>query len=304
MMTVEELNVLRSLRDSICADIKALRTLERREKLTAESKAGGFLRSFYRSSLPDDYRERMADLRDGVYRKQRRYLTAQALLEKELSCIPNQYARVLMSLYFVDLTTKQDAAELIGKKSGQSVGWCVESYLANRFEAAAEMSPEKALTRELNEFRFVAFQIERLTGKLERKSPFPDFFLPFAEDTEVPATAVWKEELTPLVNLNLRLIAYIESIPDPWERRVFQTRFIDGKTARETARELGETTQNIFNVVRSCLRRHPEGYVSCRELADSWGAHVNTIREYCTQGKFPGAMKRRGCGGANPGFVN
>ena len=39
---------------------------------------------------------------------------------------------------------------------------------------------------------------------------------------------------------------------------------------------------------------YPDGYLSCRDVAELWGIGVGTVRVYCQEGKLPGAVKKDG----------
>ena len=281
MMTNGELYVLRELRDSILKDRKALRNLERKERNIEKSRNRGLLSSLYRDELPADYAERLTALRDGIYKKQLRYLQAQAALEEEFSRIPCQRVRAALSFYFVDLIPQRGVSNRLGMKS------------------KAALPREKALMMELKEFRFVAAQIERLSEKRNHPGQLPDFFLPLEELPQIPVEEIWKEELETLINQNLCLISYIETISDPYTRNIFTARFIDGKEAREVAREFGETEDSVVAIVRSYLFRHPKGYLSVKEAAELWGIRETTVNRYCLEGKISGAFRRSGYGSGN-----
>ena len=109
----ERLNALRNLRDSIVADIKTLRKMERRETLSA-AKYHSVTRTLRRAELPPDYHERIEELRASIYEKQWRFLSVQADLEKEISGVQDHYVRLAMSLCYVDLLTQKEAAAAIG----------------------------------------------------------------------------------------------------------------------------------------------------------------------------------------------
>ena len=109
----ERLNALRNLRDSIVADIKTLRKMERRETLSA-AKYHSVTRTLRRAELPPDYHKRIEELRTVIYEKQRQFLSAQADLETEISAVQDHYVRLAMSLCYVDLLTHKEAAAAIG----------------------------------------------------------------------------------------------------------------------------------------------------------------------------------------------
>ena len=295
ILTEQELYVLRGLRDSILADRKALCRLEHMEMSFTRARAGDLLQSLARNShiiLPDDCEEQMENLRHGIYDKQRRYLAEQAALEKELSFIQNSYVRSVLTLYFVDLMTAKNIGERLGINSDSIMRYCKRNYLQTGGKFASDEPKDKTLLKALNGFRFLAAQIERLNEKLASPIRCPDFFLPFEEDAVIPAVEVWKEELQELAKESLRLISYIEAVPDAWTRGVLEARFIDGMPIREVARMFGKKMEKIMQVILSYLRRHPEGYVSCSELAERWGVTVETVHKYCAAGRLPGAVKR------------
>ena len=149
---------------------------------------------------------------------------------------------------------------------------------------------------ELNGLPFIAANIERIMGRLESPSALPDFFLPFEDDVIPPIVQVWREELPALMEDYRRFTGYISAIRDPWTRRVFELRFLSRKSFREIGLEYGILSGTLKQEVYSYLNRNPEGYISCRELAEAWGVDSDTIGNYCRRGRLPGAMKRKGYG--------
>ena len=149
---------------------------------------------------------------------------------------------------------------------------------------------------ELNELPFIALNIKRITKQIEIGHVSPGFFLPCATGEEAPILAVFRAELDQLMQEYQRRMNYIESIPDQWTRHLFELRYIERKTFREIGTEYGITSGTLKQAVYSYLRRNPEGYVSCVDLAEAWGLNVNTVNQYCRKGLLPGAKKRRGLG--------
>lgn len=150
---------------------------------------------------------------------------------------------------------------------------------------------------ELNGLPFLSLNIERIMRKLERGNPFPDFFLPFVgAEPEPPVMRIWRDELERLMPEYRRLTAYISAIPDPWTRSVFERRFILRQSFRDIGTESGILGQTLKAEVYSYLQRNPEGYVSCRDLAQAWGVGIDAVNHYCRMGRFPGAKKRKGAG--------
>ena len=72
--------------------------------------------------------------------------------------------------------------------------------------------------------------------------------------------------------------------------------FDSQKSFQEIGVEYGIMGGTLKQEVYSFLRRNPEGYVSCRDLAEEWGVNINTVNHWCRIGAFPGAKKRRGSG--------
>ena len=149
---------------------------------------------------------------------------------------------------------------------------------------------------ELNDLKYLSLIIERILNHLEMKKAYPDFFLPFQNEEGSPVRDVYRRELDNLISEHKRRMNYIESIADPWMKSVFEQRFIYRRTLREIGAEYGTTSGTLKQCIYSYLRRYPEGYVSCRDLAESWGLNINTINNYCRKGLLPGAKKRRGSG--------
>ena len=145
---------------------------------------------------------------------------------------------------------------------------------------------------ELNGLPFIAANIERIMGRLESPSALPDFFLPFEDDVTPPIVQVWREELPALMEDYRRFTGYISAIPDPWTRRVFELRFLSRKSFREIGLEYGILSGTLKQEVYSYLNRNPEGYISCRDLAEALGVGLDAIINYCRRGLLPGAYKR------------
>ena len=102
---------------------------------------------------------------------------------------------------------------------------------------------------------------------------------------------VCKAELLELMGEYRRMTAYIEQIPDSWTRELFQQRFLQRKSFRELGMLRGMPSGTVKHEIYSYIARHPEGYMSSRELADKWELNVNTVNAYCRRGLLAGAFK-------------
>ena len=94
---------------------------------------------------------------------------------------------------------------------------------------------------------------------------------------------VCKAELLELMGEYRRMTAYIEQIPDSWTRELFQQRFLQRKSFRELGMLRGMPSGTVKHEIYSYIARHPEGYMSSRELADKWELNVNTVNAACLQ---------------------
>ena len=148
---------------------------------------------------------------------------------------------------------------------------------------------------ELNELAYISANIKRIIQHLESGCR-PDFFIADGTQTDAPIAEVFKSELEDLMREYKRRIGYIEGIRGPWMKRIFALRFLEQKSFQEIGVEYGIMGGTLKQEVYSFLRRNPEGYVSCRDLADEWGVNIDTVNHWCRIGAFPGAKKRRGSG--------
>ena len=112
-MTRDDLYCLYILRGDIIRKIKELEQLEQKER-SAERYGQGMMRKLTRTVLAEDHHEYKAELRKEIFVLQRQFLAKRAELEKELSCIDDQYTRLAFSLRYVDLLSVRDAASAIG----------------------------------------------------------------------------------------------------------------------------------------------------------------------------------------------
>ena len=104
---------LLSLRDSIISDIRELRRLEKAEQSVA-NRGRSVLHSLSKRDLAPDHHARKNALREKVFAKQRAYLDLQAEIERRISSVPEQTARLMLSWHYVDLLTYKQAAERFG----------------------------------------------------------------------------------------------------------------------------------------------------------------------------------------------
>ena len=147
---------------------------------------------------------------------------------------------------------------------------------------------------ELNGLPYVTLGLERIMRKLETANSYPLFFLPFDTEQapEDPLTSVLRRELDNLMVEYRRVAAYIEGISDPWIKDVFVSRFINRKSFREIGTGHGIASETMKEEIYAYVRLNPEGYLSCKELAERWNLNINTINNYCRKGLLPGAKKR------------
>lgn len=131
--------------------------------------------------------------------------------------------------------------------------------------------------------------------KLEASSLLPSFFLPFDADQTPndPLVTVLQRELDNLMLEYRRVVAYIEGIPDPWMKNVFVARFIGRKSFREIGTQYSFASGTLKQEVYAYIRLNPEGYISCKDLAERWNLNISTINNYCRKGLLPGAKKTR-----------
>jgi len=146
---------------------------------------------------------------------------------------------------------------------------------------------------ELNGLPYISINLERIMRKMETSDMLPAFFLPFEDGTvpDDPLAGIFRQELGELMSEYRRLTAYIEGISDSWMRSVFEWRFVERRTFREIGVKCSMDAETLKKTVYSYIHRNPEGYVTCRDLADRWGVNVNTVNAYCRRGCIPGAVK-------------
>lgn len=150
--------------------------------------------------------------------------------------------------------------------------------------------------QELNTLPFIASNVERIIHYLEMPNTYPDFFLPFDEPVVVPARTVWESELPELMGEYRRIHAYIDTIPEPWMRRMFEQRYIERKSFAEIGVEHGLDSGVVKQELYGYVHTHPEGYTCSRDLSQKWGVGMDAINHWCRLGLLPGAVKRKGYG--------
>ena len=147
---------------------------------------------------------------------------------------------------------------------------------------------------ELNALPYITANIERILRYLESDSMNPEWFITqglksIAAD---PMRMVLQRELPELMAEYRRLMAYINGITDPHMKRVFEMRFIEQKPLREIGVLYGLSSGTLKQQIYSYVRLNPEGYYSCKELAELWNLNINTVNNWCRKGLLPGAKKR------------
>lgn len=147
---------------------------------------------------------------------------------------------------------------------------------------------------ELNALPYITANIERILRYLESDSMDPEWFVPQETKRAVPdpMRAVLQQELPGLMAEYRRLMAYIDGIPDPQMKRIFQMRFIEQKSMREIGIQYGVTGGTEKKRIYDYVRFNPEGFCSCKELAARLRLNYETVRKWCVKGRIPGAVKQ------------
>jgi len=147
---------------------------------------------------------------------------------------------------------------------------------------------------ELNALPYITVNIERILRYLESDTMDPDWFLPRETgNADIdPMKEVLQRELPELMAEYRRLTAYINGITDLKMKRVFEMRFIEQKPLREIGVLYGLSSGTLKQQIYSYVRLNPEGYYSCKELAELWDLSIDSINNWCRKGLLPGAKKR------------
>ena len=147
---------------------------------------------------------------------------------------------------------------------------------------------------ELNALPYMTANIERILRHLESDSMDPGWFISRETKSTAPdpIRRVLQQELPELMAEYRRLTAYINSITDSYMKRIFEMRFIEQKSLREIGVLYGLSSGTLKQQIYSYVRLNPEGYYSCKELAELWGLNINTVNNWCRKGLLPGAKKR------------
>ena len=147
---------------------------------------------------------------------------------------------------------------------------------------------------ELNALPYITVNIERILRYLESDTMDPDWFLPRETgNADIdPTKEVLQRELPELMAEYRRLTAYINGITDSKMKRVFEMRFIEQKPLREIGVLYGLSSGTLKQQIYSYVRLNPEGYYSCKELAELWDLSIDTVNNWCRKGLLPGAKKR------------
>ena len=149
---------------------------------------------------------------------------------------------------------------------------------------------------ELNELGYISANIHRILQHLEKPDRRPSFFIQTGAPQSAPVMDVYRAELEDLMREYQRRAGYIEQIRDPWTRQVFIRRFLDRESFRKISVDTGMLSGTLKQTVYSFLKQNPEGYVSCRDLAEAWDVSIDTVERWCQVGALPGAKKRAGVG--------
>ena len=147
---------------------------------------------------------------------------------------------------------------------------------------------------ELNALPYITANIERILRYLESDSMDPEWFIPQEPENAAsdPMRMVLQRELPELMAEYRRLTAYINGMTDSQMKRVFEMRFIEQKPLREIGVLYGLSSGTLKQQIYSYVRLNPEGYYSCKELAELWNLNINTVNNWCRKGLLPGAKKR------------
>lgn len=147
---------------------------------------------------------------------------------------------------------------------------------------------------ELNALPYITANIERILRYLESDSMDPEWFIPQGPKNAAsdPMRTLLQRELPELMAEYRRLTAYINGITDSQMKRIFEMRFIEQKPLREIGVLYGLSSGTLKQQIYSYVRLNPEGYYSCKELAELWDLNINTVNNWCRKGLLPGAKKR------------
>lgn len=147
---------------------------------------------------------------------------------------------------------------------------------------------------ELNALPYVTANLERILRYLESGDMDPEWFIPQDAKNTVPdpLKEILQREISDLMAEYRRLTAYINGITDLRMKRIFEMRFIEQKPLREIGVLYGLSSGTLKQQIYAYLRLNPEGYYSCKELAELWDLNINTVNNWCRKGLLPGAKKR------------
>lgn len=120
---------LRDLRSSIEENIRELHRLEDLEQSVA-NRGRSVLHSLSKRELAPDHYVRKSALREKVFAEQRAYLALQAAIERRISTVPDHAARLMLSWYYTDSLTYDQAAECFGGITGSGVQVILRRYFA------------------------------------------------------------------------------------------------------------------------------------------------------------------------------
>lgn len=147
---------------------------------------------------------------------------------------------------------------------------------------------------ELNTLLYITANIERILKYLESDNMDPEWFMQkdVKSTAQDPMKEVLQQELPELMSEYRRLTAYIDGITDLHMKRIFEMRFIEQRPMREIGVLYGLSGETLKQQIYSYIRLNPEGYYSCKELAELWNLNINTVNNWCRKGLLPGAAKR------------
>lgn len=143
---------------------------------------------------------------------------------------------------------------------------------------------------ELNQLPYITANIERILRYLEADSTEPDWFIETGNAD--PLRKTLELELPRLMAEYRRLMAYINGITVSRIKRIFVMRFIEKKPFREIGLVYGLVGNTVKKQIYDYVRLNPEGYCSCKELAERLDLDTETVRQWCRKGLLPGVKKQ------------
>ena len=129
ILSRNEVDGLRTLRDSIMTDIRDLRRMEKAEQ-SVGNRGQSILRSLSKRALDENHYARKDALRSKIYAQQRTYLRERAEIERRIASVSDHAARLMLSLYYADLLTHKQAAARYDGITDAAVQQIIGRYFA------------------------------------------------------------------------------------------------------------------------------------------------------------------------------